>query len=77
MIKEVGEVFERLFEHFHARQVHDAEVIGLGPVKAAAARDQNLLLVQQVEGKLLVIGDVELLNIHLGEDVESTIQPMR
>ena len=45
-------------------------MIGLGPVKAAAARDQNLLLVQQVEGKLLVIGDVELLNIHLGEDVE-------
>ena len=25
---------------------------------------------QQVEGKLLVIGDVELLHIHLGEDVE-------
>ena len=25
---------------------------------------------QQVEGKLLVIGDVELLNIHLGEDIE-------
>ena len=48
MIKEVGEVFEGLFEYFHARQVHDAEVIGLGPVKAAAARDQNLLLVQQV-----------------------------
>ena len=45
-------------------------MIGLGPVKAAAARDQNLLLVQQVEGKLLVIGDVELLNIHLGEDIE-------
>ena len=37
VIKEIGEVFERLFEHFHARQVHDAEVIGLGPVKAAAA----------------------------------------
>ena len=38
MIEEVGEVFEGLFEYFHARQVHDAEVIGLGPVKAAAAR---------------------------------------
>ena len=45
-------------------------MVGLGPVKAAAARDQNLLLVQQVEGKLLVVGDVELLHIHLGEDVE-------
>ena len=45
-------------------------MIGLGPVKAAAARDQDLLLVQQVKGKLLVVGDVELLHIHLGEDVE-------
>ena len=45
-------------------------MVGLGPVKAATARDQNLLLVQQVEGELLVIGDVELLHIHLGEDVE-------
>ena len=45
-------------------------MVGLGPVKAAAARDQDLLLVQQVEGELLVVGDVELLHIHLGEDVE-------
>ena len=70
VIEEIGEVFEGLFEHFHARQVHDAEVIGLGPVKAAAARDQNLLLVQQVEGKLLVIGDVELLNAARGLTTE-------
>lgn len=33
MVKEVGEVFERLFEHFHARQVHDAEVIGSAQLK--------------------------------------------
>lgn len=70
MIEEVGEVFEGLFEYFHARQVHDTEVVGLSPVEAAATRDQDLLLVQQVKGELLVIGDVELLHIHLGEDVE-------
>lgn len=70
MIEEVGEVFEGLFEYFHARQVHDTEVVGLSPVEAAATRDQDLLLVQQVKGELLVIGDVELLYIHLGEDVE-------
>ena len=45
-------------------------MVGLAPVKAAATRDQNLLLVQQVQGKLLVVGDVELLHIHLGEDIE-------
>ena len=70
MIEEVGEIFEGLFEHFHARQVHDTEVVGLSPVKAAAARDQDLLLVQQVKGELLVIGNVELLHIDLREDVE-------
>ena len=42
MIEEVGEIFEGLFEHFRARQVHDTEVVGLSPVEAAAARDQNL-----------------------------------
>lgn len=67
MVKEIGEVFERLFEHFHARQVHDAEVVGLSPVEAAAARDQNFLLVQQVKGELFVIGDVELLTSILGK----------
>ena len=70
MVEEVGEVFEGLFEHFHARQVHDTEVVGLSPVEAAAARNQDLLLVQQVKSELFVIGDVELFNIHLGEDVE-------
>lgn len=35
MVKEVGEVFKGLFEYFHARQVHDAEVVGLSPVEAA------------------------------------------
>ena len=33
MVKEVGEVFEGLFEYFHARQVHDAEVVGLAQLK--------------------------------------------
>ena len=66
----IAGVIEGLFEYFHARQVHDTEVVGLSPVEAAAARDQDLLLVQQVKGELLVIGNVELLHIHLGEDVE-------
>ena len=45
-------------------------MVRLSPVEAAAARDQDLLLVQQVKSELLVIGDVELFNIHLGEDIE-------
>ena len=61
---------ELLGEHFDARQIHDAEVVGLVPVEALAARDENLLLMKQVERELLVIGDVELLHVDLREDVE-------
>ena len=60
MVEEVGEVFEGLFEYFHARQVHDTEVVGLSPVEAAATRDQDLLLVQQVEGELLVLSLIHI-----------------
>ena len=45
-------------------------MVGLGPVEAAAARDEDVLLVQQVEGELLVISNVELLHVDPGEDVE-------
>ena len=34
---------------------------------------RDLLLVQQVKGKLLVVRDVELLDVHLGEDVEGRL----
>lgn len=65
MRQEVCEVLHRLVQDPHTRQVDNAEVIRLLPVEAAA-RDQDVLLVQEVEGKLLVVGDVELLDVELG-----------
>ena len=71
--EEVREVLHGLPEHLHARQIDNAEVVGLTPVEAAAAGNEDLLLVQQVKGKLLVVRDVELLDVHLGEDVEGRL----
>ena len=45
-------------------------MVGLAPIEAAAARDEDLLLVQQVESELFVVGDVELLHVNLREDIE-------
>ena len=70
MREEVGQVLHALAQDLHARQVHDPEVVRLAPVEAAAARHEDALLVQQVQGELLVVGDVELLHVDLGEDVE-------
>ena len=85
MIEEVGKVFERLFEHFHARQIHDAEMVGLAPVKAAAARDQDLLLVQQVDEFMLaqidkILDDISVQisekNEYLPEAVQKLLEAM-
>ena len=48
-------------------------MVGLVPIKAAAARDKDALLMQQVERELLVVGNIELLDIHLGEDVKRSL----
>ena len=45
-------------------------MVGLAPIEATAACDENLLLMQQIESELLVVGDVELLHVNLREDVE-------
>ena len=41
------------------------------PVKALAGDQQDLLIPQQVKGELLIIGNIELLGIDLGENIEA------
>ena len=48
-------------------------MVGVGPVEAGAGDDEDLGLRQQVPGELFVIGDVELLHIQLGEEIEGTL----
>ena len=43
------------------------------PVEALASDQQDLLFTQKIEGELLVIGDVELLGIDLGENSMSVM----
>ena len=70
---EVREVLHALAQNAHAGQVDHAEVVGLVPVEALARHDEDALLMQQVERELLVVGDVELLDVDLGEDVEGRL----
>ena len=44
------------------------------PVERAAVAEENLLALQQVQGELLVIGNVEALNINLREQVERAVR---
>ena len=48
------------------------EVIGFRPVEAGALNDQHLFLTEQVEGKLLVVADVELVHVQLREQIQRT-----
>ena len=69
--EEVFHFFHGFSQHLDPWQIDDAEVIGLRPVESAAGDEEDLLFAEQVKGELLVVGDVELLRIHLREDVES------
>jgi hypothetical protein len=64
----------RFFEDLHAGEEHDAEMVGLVPVEAAALRDEDLLLAEQAEGKLLVVVDPIDLRVELREDVEGGVR---
>ena len=41
------------------------------PIEALTCDQQDLLFSEQVKGELLVVGDVELLGVDLGEDIEA------
>ncbi len=49
-------------------------MIGMRPVKASAVDHENLFLPQKIERKLFVISDIELLDIHPGEDIKSGLR---
>lgn len=70
MLQEISQLFHSLGQHLYARQIHNAEMVGLMPVETTAARDQNLLPMKQVERELLIVGNAEFLHVKLGEDVK-------
>ena len=70
MLKEVLHLFAGRCQHVNLREVDDAEVVRVDPVEAAAMRDQDLFLLQEVKREKLIIMDIEALHVDLREDVE-------
>ena len=63
---EVTQTLQGTGEGLRIGQEHQAEVVRVLPVERAAVAEENLLALQQIQGELLVVGNVEALNINLG-----------
>ena len=68
--EEIRHLLHRALEHFDTRQIDDAEVVRILPIETGALHNEQLFVVQQVEGELFVVVDVELLRVDLREDIE-------
>ena len=71
--QEVVQVGHAFAEHFDARQIYHAEMVGLLPVEAFAWYQQDFLFMQQIESELFIVGDIEFLRVNFREDVEATL----
>ena len=68
--KELFHLLHSLVQLTDIRQIYDTEMIRLMPVEALARNDKNLLVMQEIQRKLLIIVDIELLCIDLREDIK-------
>ena len=68
--KEFSQPVSCLFQLAHIWQIHNAEMIWLSPVKAFSRHKKYLLLMKEIQGKLLVIHNIEFLSIDLRENVK-------
>lgn len=68
--EEIGKLTDGFPQHAHARQIDYAEVVRLLPIERTTMADQDMLVMQQIKGELLIRMNVELLHIDLWEDIE-------
>src|SRR5262249_14555704 len=73
-IEEVRDAPERVGEQVGVGQEHDPEVIGLRPVEAGALHHEHLLLLQQLEDELLIVGDGIALRIEPREEIHGRLR---
>ena len=73
VVQEVVQIGHAFTEHFDARQIYHAEMVGLLPVEALAWYQQDFLFVQQIKSKLLVVSNIEFLCVNFREDVEAAL----
>ena len=66
---EMAKPFNGFVEQNRARQEDDSEMIRFRPVEPGPLNDQDLFALEQVKGKLHVIGDIESGGIDLDKGV--------
>ena len=71
---EVTQALQGAGEGLRIGQEHQAEVIRVLPVERAAVAEENLLALEQIQGELFIVGNVEALNINLREQIERTVR---
>jgi len=70
-VKEVAKLCHCLAKLRCFGKHYDAEMIGLGPVKAAAGNYKDICCAEKISCKFLVICYTEFLYVQLGEQIES------
>ena len=73
ILQEIPQLLGSLIQHFDSGKIHDSKVVGLMPVEALACDQQDLLFSQKIKGELLIVGDVKLLGIDLGENASGRV----
>src|SRR6185312_16954551 len=69
VVQELRDPADRLLQVPDRGQGHQPEVVGGDPVEGAAVGDEDLLLLEQVQGELLVVVEVEDLAVQFREEV--------
>ena len=71
-LQEVADGKYRIVDLLCVGKKHKAEMIRRGPVESAAGHDEDVLGGKQIEGKLLVVGDLDI-GTDLREYVEGSM----
>ena len=71
--EEVAQVTHSLSHFIRLGQHNYSEMVGRVPVKARTGDNEDMLLMEEVKSKLLVVCDVEFLYVKLREDIESAV----
>ena len=68
--KEISQLLRGIFKNLDPGQIDNPEMVWLLPVEPSAVDDENLFLLEQIQGKFFIVRDVKLLDIYFGENVK-------
>ena len=73
VVQEVVQIGHAFTEHFDARQIYHAEMVGLLPVEALDLVPAGSSFRAAIKSKLLVVSNIEFLCVNFREDVEAAL----